>query len=69
MDAVPIVIWGAPALIAITVFFVGFLCGGISCAHYINTLWRRAAHEGKCRRIGQDIYKVEYLRSEPKEWI
>lgn len=56
-------------LIAISFgFILGFFWGEACGMNRATEWWRRCAHEGKEHRVGQDVYRVEYVRSEPKEW-
>lgn len=51
---------------------VGGIAGiiiGITIGEFIEQdYWRRAAHENKPYKVGQDIYTVKYEKSEPAPW-
>ena len=54
--------------VMVAALLIGIGMGGLAAIDITNKCWRRAAHEGKEYRVGQDVYRVEYVRSEPKEW-
>ena len=56
--------------IVIMAFFGGIVFGLFAAADAVNRQWLNKARQynGKEFRVGQDVYRVEYVRSEPKEW-